>query len=103
MNEDQKGQTHPIVIRALELASKGIDPVEFDNYAVEQLQDMLREYFGKRNLVQAVEALLTLACFLDIKKGCHSASMKIIEVVNSATKGLEALINKEENTSKNQK
>ena len=100
MNEDQKKQTHPIIIKALDLAYKGIDPVEFDNYAVEQLQDMLREYFGKQDLVQAVEELITLACFLDTKKGCHSASMKIIEVLNSATEGLEALINQEENTSK---
>lgn len=92
MTEDQKGQTHPIVVRALKMASIGIDPVEFDNYAVEQLQEILREYFGKRGLVQAVEALLTLACFLDTEKGCHSASMKIIKVVNSATKALEALI-----------
>jgi hypothetical protein len=100
MTEDHKSQIHPIVLRASELASKGIDPVEFDNYAVEQLQNMLREYFGKQDLVQAVEELITFAFFLDTEKGCHSASMQIIKVANSATEGLEALINGEENTSK---
>lgn len=100
MTEDQKKPTHTIVVRALELASVGIDPVEFDNYAVEQLQDMLREYFGKQDLVQAVEELITLACFLDVEKGCHSASKQIIKVVNSATDALEALVKEKENTSK---
>ena len=99
MNEDQKKQTHPIIIKALELASKGIDPVEFDNYAVEQLQDMLKEYFGKPNPIQAVEALITVAFFLDTEKGCHSASKKILKVLESATEPLEALINEEKNTS----
>ncbi|MHA1105584.1 MAG: hypothetical protein ACTSPN_07650 [Promethearchaeota archaeon] len=89
MTEEQKRPPHSIVERALEMASKGIDPIEFDNYAVEQLQDMLKEYFGKQDLVQAVEELIKLAYFLDVKKGCHSASMKIITVVNSATEGLK--------------
>ncbi len=100
MTEDQKKPTHPIVVRALELAHVGFDPVEFDNYAVEQLQDMLREYFGKLELAQAVEELITLACFLDTEKGCHSASMQIIKVVNSATEALEALVKERENMSK---
>lgn len=103
MTEDQKRLTHPIVERAMEMASKGIDPIEFDNYAVEQLQDMLREYFGKQDLVQAVKELISFAYFLDVKKGCHLASRKIMKVVNSATEGLKALINEEENPSEDQK
>lgn len=100
MTEDHKEQTHPLVIRALELAYVGIDPVEFDNYAVEQLQDMLKDYFGKPDLGPAVEALLTLACFLDTKKGCHSASMKLIEVVKISTQAVEDLVNKIKTTPK---
>lgn len=100
MTEDQKKSGHPIIVRALELAHVGFDPVEFDNYAVEQLQDMLREYFGKLELVQAVNELITLACFLDTKKGCHSASMQILKVVNSATEALEALVKERKSKSK---
>ncbi|MFX0139348.1 MAG: hypothetical protein ACFFDN_37255 [Candidatus Hodarchaeota archaeon] len=34
MSEDQKKKVHPIVERALEMAYKGAEPVEFDDYAV---------------------------------------------------------------------
>ena len=98
MTEDQKRQIHPIVERAMGMAYKGSEPIEFDDYAVEQLQDLLREYFGKPDLVDAVLELINLAFFLD-KKGCHSASEKIIKVVASATEAINALKNKEKNTS----
>ena len=97
MTEDQKRQIHPIVERAMGMVYKGVEPIEFDDYAVEQLQDLLREYFGKQELVQAVQDLIKLAYFLD-KTGCHSASKKIIKVVESATEALNALKNKEKNT-----
>ena len=92
MTEDQKRQIHPIVERAMGMAYKGAEPIEFDDYAVEQLQDLLREYFEKQELVQAVQDLIKLAFFLD-KKGCHAASKKIIKVVESATEALNALKN----------
>ena len=98
MTEDQKRQVHPIVERAMRMAYEGIEPIEFDDYAVEQLQDSLKEYFGKQDLVQAVQELIKLAFFLD-KKGCHSASEKMIKVVASATEALNALKNKEKNIS----
>jgi hypothetical protein len=94
MKEEKKRKFHPIVERALELAHKGYDEVEFDDYAVEQLQDFLRECFGKQELVQAVSDLVMFACFLDTEKECHSASQKIIKVVEIATEELEALLNK---------
>jgi len=96
MTGDQERDVHPIVKRAVELAFKGYEPVAFDDYAVEQLQDLLREYFGKQDLIQAVLELIKLAYFLD-KKGCHSASKKIIKVVESADEALSDLINKEKN------
>jgi len=39
MTEDRKKSLHPIVERALEMAYEGVEPIEFDDYAVEQLQD----------------------------------------------------------------
>jgi len=98
MTEDRNRQIHPIVERAMVMAYEGIEPIQFDDYAVEQLQDLLREYFGKQDLVQAVLELIKLAFFLD-KKGCHSASDKMIKVVDSATEALNTLKNKEKNTS----
>jgi len=90
MTEDQKTQIHPIVERALEMAYEGFEPIEFDDYAVEQLQDILREYYGKQDLIQAIMELLKLAVILD-KQGCHSASVKMIIVATSATDALEDL------------
>ena len=90
MTEDQKTQIHPIVERALEMAYEGFEPIEFDDYAVEQLQDILREYYGKQDLIQAIMELLKLAVILD-KQGCYSASVKMIIVATSATDALEDL------------
>ena len=90
MTEDQKKPLHPIVARALEMAYEGLEPIEFDDYAVEQLQDMLREYYGKQDLIQAIIELLNLAVLLDTQ-GCHSASLKMIIVATSATDALEDL------------
>ena len=93
MTGDQEKIAHPIVEKAIKMAYKEGESVLFDDYAVEQLQDLLRGYYGKQDLVEAVMALLTFACFLDVEKGCHSASQKIIKVVESATEALEALAN----------
>lgn len=90
MTEDQKRELHPIVERALEMAEEGFEPIEFDDYAVEQLQDILRQYYGKQDLIQAITELLNLAVLLD-KQGCHSASIKMLIVATSATDALEGL------------
>ncbi|MGB5911756.1 MAG: hypothetical protein WBH31_11230 [Promethearchaeia archaeon] len=96
MAEDQKKSLHPIVERALEMAYEGVEPIEFDDYAVEQLQDMLREY-RKEDLVEAVIELLRLFVVLK-EKGCNSASLKILLVISSAAGALENL-KKGKNTS----
>jgi hypothetical protein len=88
MSEEQKKKVHPIVERALEMAYKGVEPVEFDDYAVEQLQDLLRERFGKPDLLQAVVDLINLAGVLE-KQGCPSASLKLMIVVSIAADALK--------------
>ena len=90
MSEEKKRKVHPIVERALEMAYQGFEPVEFDDYAVEQLQDLLRQRFGKPDLLQAVIDLINLAALLD-EQGCHSASMKLIIVVSTAADALKDL------------
>ncbi|MFX0019837.1 MAG: hypothetical protein ACFFAF_14040 [Candidatus Hermodarchaeota archaeon] len=90
MSEDQKKKVHPIVERALEMAYKGVEPVEFDDYAVEQLQDLLRQCFGKPDLLKAVVDLINLAEVLE-QQGCHSASMRLMIVVSIAADALKDL------------
>ena len=90
MSEDKKKEVHPIVKRALEIAYKGFDSVKFDDYAIEELQEMLEQCFGKPELRKAVIDLINLAGILD-EQGSHSASMKLILVVSTAADALKAL------------
>ncbi|MFX0033153.1 MAG: hypothetical protein ACFE8E_02675 [Candidatus Hodarchaeota archaeon] len=98
MTENQERPLHPIVERALKMAYEGFEPIEFDDYAVEQLQDMLKEYHRKQDLIEAVMELLRLFAVLN-EQGCKSASLKILIVVSSAADALKEF-EKEENTLK---
>ena len=88
MSEEKKGELHPIVERALEMVTPDIETIEFDDYAVEQIQDLLRERFGKPDLMNAVLELLKLATILD-EQGHNSAAIKIITAACSATEALK--------------
>lgn len=88
MNQGKKGEVHPIVDRALEMAQQGFEPVEFDDYAIEQLQELLKKRFGKPDLRRAVVDLINLAGVLD-EQGSHSACMKLMRVVIIATDALK--------------
>ncbi len=88
MNHEKKGEVHPIVERALKMAQYGFEPVEFDDYAIEQLQELLKEYFGKPDLLKAVVDLINLAGILD-EQGSHSACIKLMKVVTIAVDALK--------------
>lgn len=90
MSEDKKKEVHPIVKRALEIVYKGFDSIKFDDYAIEELQEMLKQYFGKPELRKAVIDLINLAGVLD-EQGSHSASMKLMKVVSTAGDAFKAL------------
>ena len=90
MSEDKKKEVHPIVKKALGIAYKGFDGVEFDDYAIEELEEMLKQCFGKPELLNAVIDLINLAGLLD-EQGSHSASMKLMVVVSTAADALKAL------------
>jgi hypothetical protein len=90
MSEDKKKEVHPIVNKALEIAYKGFDSIKFDDYAIEELQEMLKQYFGKPELRKAVIDLINLARILD-EQGSHSASMKLMKVVSTAGDAFKAL------------
>jgi len=90
MSEDRKREVHPIVKRLLEISYMGFDSVDFDDYALEELQEMLEQCYGKPELRDAVVDLINLARSLD-ERGAHSASMKLILVVSNAADALKAL------------
>ena len=93
MSRDNKKEVHPIVKKALGMAYKGFDSVKFDDYAIEELKEMLKQYFGKPELRKAVIDLINLAGVLD-EQGSHSASMKLMIVVSTAADALKALNDK---------
>ena len=90
MSEDSKRDVHPIVKKALEISYQGYDGIEFDDYAIEELQEMLKQYYGKPELYNAIIDLINLAGVLD-DRGSHSASMKLMIVVSTAADALKAL------------
>ena len=90
MSEDKKKEVHPIVKKALEIAYKGFDSINFDDYAIEELQEMLKQLFGKPELRNAVIDLINLANLLE-EQGSHSASMKLMIVVSTTADALNAL------------
>ena len=91
MTVDKKKELHPIVERAFEFAREGFEPVVFDDYAVEQLQEILKQSFGKPDLVNAVVDLINLAGILKEEKKSPKAAMQLIRVVVIAAEALEEL------------
>lgn len=92
MTEEKKKKVHPLVEKALDMAYEGAEPIQFDDYAIEQLEDMLQEYYGKEGLLEAILELIRLSVVLD-EKGCKSAAIKILIVATSAADELEKLKN----------
>ena len=85
---NKKRDVHPIAKRALEIAYTGINPIQFDDYAIEQLEDMLKEHFDKPDLLKAAVDLINLASILKAE-GCNSTSRKLIIVASTATDALQ--------------
>jgi hypothetical protein len=90
MCENKNKEVHPIVKKALEMAYQGFDNIDFDDYAIEELQEMLKQLFGKPELLKAVIDLINLAGLLD-EQGSRSASMKLLIVISTAADALKAL------------
>lgn len=88
MSQDKEKNVHPIVERVLELAYQGYESVEFDEYAIEQIQELLRERYGKPDLKKAVVDLINLAAVLE-ESGSKKASLKLIIAVSSAADALK--------------
>ena len=94
MSEEKKRSPHPIVNKTLEFARQGFEPVELDEYSVEQLQEILRQSFGKHDLDNAVIDLINLAGLLR-EQNSPKAAIQLVKVVAIAADELEKLNKKE--------
>jgi hypothetical protein len=88
MSEDKKSEVHPIVKRALEMALETFGQIVIDDYAVEELQELLKQYYGKPDLINAVVSLINLAGALE-KEGSPAAAIQIIKVFTIASDALK--------------
>ncbi|MDD1777706.1 MAG: hypothetical protein LUQ65_06000 [Candidatus Helarchaeota archaeon] len=87
---EKKRKMHPIFKEAIELAYHGVEPIEFDDDAIEELKQSLAPWIRHPDLIDAVVELIELAFYLD-KNGSPTASRKIVEVVRTITDPLEEL------------
>ena len=90
MSKEEGKKPHPLVEKALELAYEGFETVQFDNYAIEELEMELQKYFGKVELVDAIVNLLNLASVLD-DQGSKKAALQIITIVATAADELKKI------------
>ena len=94
MDSGKKHVVHPIIKEALDIAQVGIEPVEFDDDAIDELKQSLANWFGHPDLFNAVVDLLNLAGILE-KEGSPTAAVALIEVVCTAADALQELNKKQ--------
>ena len=90
MGEKEK-KAHPIVEKAVSLSYMGSKTLEFDDYAVEQIEDLLKEYYGTPELKVAIQELLKLGVVLN-ERGSSAAALKVFEAITSAKEALDDLV-----------
>lgn len=84
---------HPLIEKALKLAHSEGDEIQFSDEAVNELKELLKQYFGKPALPLAVVELLKLSNVLN-DQGHESAAIAIIVVVCSAADAMKKLSEK---------
>ena len=90
MQVEKNHKVHPIIKEALEIAHVGVEPVEFDEDAIEELKHSLSNWFGHPDLMTAVVDLINFAWLLQ-EQGARTASLDIICVVSTAAEALQEL------------
>jgi hypothetical protein len=87
---EKKYKYHPIIDEVLKLAYQTDKSIEFDDYAVEQIEDIIIKYSQKPDFFNAIEDLIKFAYFLDMEKS-HIASSKIMKALENQIDLLKSL------------
>jgi hypothetical protein len=87
---EKKSKHHPIIDEVLKLAYQTDKSIEFDDYAVEQIEDLIIQYSQKPDFFDAIEDLIKFAYFLDMEKS-HVASARIMKAVENQIDLLKSL------------
>ena len=87
---DKKYEHHPILDDVLKLAYKIGESINFDDYSVEQIEELIIKYSKKPDFFNAIEDLIKFAYFLDVEKS-HIASSKIMKAIENQIDLLKSL------------
>ena len=87
---DNNKKIHPIIEKALQLAHSEGEKIQFSDEAVNEMKQLLKQYFGKPTLPLAIIELLKLSNVLN-DQGHESAALAIIVVVCSAADAMKEL------------
>jgi hypothetical protein len=87
---EKKSKHHPIIYEVLKLAYQTDNSIEFDDYAVEQIEELIINYSKKPDFFDAIEDLIKFAFFLDVEKS-HVASARIMKAIENQIDLLKSL------------
>jgi hypothetical protein len=87
---NKKYEHHPIIDEVLKLAYQTDNSIEFDDYAIEQIEEIIKKSSQKPDFFNAIEELIKFAYFLDIEKS-HIASAKIMKAIENQIDLLKSL------------
>ncbi len=83
MYEVIKHGIHPMVQDTIESTTDGIEPIELDEFAIEDLTEALKRWFGHPDLRNAVVDLVNLAKLFK-EQGSPRAALTLIKIVMTA-------------------
>jgi hypothetical protein len=86
---EKKYKHHPILDEVLKLAYQTDNSFELDEYAIEQIEEIIIKYSEKPDFFNAIEDLIKFAYFLDMEKN-HNASAKIMKAIENQTELLKS-------------
>ena len=79
---EKKSKNHPIINEVLNLAYQINNSIEFEDYAVEQIEELIIKYSQEPDFFNAIEDLIKFAYFLDTEKS-HIASTRIMNALEN--------------------
>ena len=88
---DHQYKHHPILDDVLKLALRIDDSIDFDDYAVEQIENLIKDYSKKPDFSKALNDLITFAYFLEKEQKNYDASAKVMKALENVRDFLKSL------------
>jgi uncharacterized protein YpuA (DUF1002 family) len=82
---------HPILDDVLKLALRIDESINFDDYAVEQIENLIKDYSKKPDFSRALNDLITFSYFLEKEQKNYDASAKVMNALENVSDFLKSL------------